>query len=70
MHNALIAYATPVFFLMFLEYWWSRHEGRVVHEFSDSLTSIGCGIFAVTLELFAKASLLVVFALVSAHGLW
>lgn len=71
MHNALIAYASPVFFiLMFFEYWWSRREGRIVHEFSDSLTSIGCGIFTVTLELFAKAGLLVLFALVSAHGLW
>lgn len=71
MQNILIAYATPVFFLlMFIEYGWSRHLGREVHEFSDSLTSIGCGIATVTVELFAKAGLLLVFAWVSRHSPW
>ena len=66
MQNLLIAYATPVFFLLiFLEYLWSRRLGRRVYELSDSLTSIGCGIVTVTLELFAKAGLLLVFAWVS-----
>ena len=70
MQNFLIALATPVFFLLiFLEYWWSRRQGRDVHEFSDSLASIGCGIFTVTLEVFAKAGLLLLFAWVTQHGL-
>lgn len=66
MQNLLIALATPVFFLLiFLEYAWSRRIGRDVYEFSDSLTSIGCGMVTVTLEVFAKAALLLLFAWVS-----
>ncbi len=69
MQNILIAFATPVFFLLiFLEYGWSRRRALGVHEFSDSLASIGCGIVTVTLEVFAKAALLLLFAWVSRHG--
>jgi alkylglycerol monooxygenase len=71
MQNLLIAYATPVFFLLiFLEYGWSRRIDRDVYEFSDSLTSISCGIVTVTLEFFAKAALLLLFAWISAHSVF
>lgn len=70
MQNILIAIATPVFILLILlEYVWSRREGKRVHEFSDSLTSMGCGIFTVTVEVFAKAGLLVLFAWIAEHGM-
>lgn len=70
MQNVLIAFATPVFLLLiFFEYWWSQRTGKPVHEYSDSLASIGCGLFTVSLEVFAKAALLVLFAVVSSHGL-
>lgn len=65
MQNSLLAYATPIFFLLiFLEAWWARRQHKQVFEFSDSLTSISCGIFTVTIELFAKALLLGLFILV------
>ena len=65
MQNSLLAYATPIFFLLiFLEAWWARRRQRDVFEFSDSLTSISCGIFTVTIELFAKALLLGLFIIV------
>ena len=72
MQNTLLAVATPIFFaLIFLEAWWSHRRRQQVFEFSDSLTSIGCGIFTVTLELFAKALLIGLFILVERHyGLW
>ena len=72
MQNALLAYATPVFFLLIaVEAWQARRRGADVFEFSDSLTSIGCGIFTVTLELFAKAGLLAVYVWVEQrYGVW
>ena len=72
MQNALLAYATPVFFLLiFLEAWWARRHRPELFEFTDSLTSISCGIFTVTLELFAKTALLGLFILVQQrYGLW
>jgi alkylglycerol monooxygenase len=72
MQNSLLAYATPVFFLLiFAEAWWARRRQLQLFDFSDSLTSIGCGIFTVTLELFAKTLLLGIFVLVQQrYGLW
>jgi alkylglycerol monooxygenase len=72
MQNALLAYATPVFFLLILaEAWWARRHNRTLFEFTDSLTSISCGIFTVTLELFAKTLLLGLFIVVEQrYGLW
>lgn len=72
MQNLLLAYATPVFFaLILLEAWWARRHDADLFEFSDSLTSIGCGVFTVTVEVFAKALLLGVYVAVEQHyGLW
>jgi len=72
MQNALLAYATPVFFLLIaVEAWRARRRQMAVFEFSDSLTSIGCGVFTVTLELFAKAGLLALYVWVEKRfGLW
>src|SRR5690606_23356513 len=72
MQNALLAYATPIFFLLiFAEAWWARKQNRDLFEFSDSLTSISCGVFTVTLELFAKTFLLGLFILVEQRfALW
>lgn len=72
MQNLLLAYATPIFFLLiFLEAWWARRRQQSVFEISDSLTSIGCGIFTVTVEVFAKALLLGLYLVVEQrYGLW
>lgn len=72
MQNLLLAYATPVFFLLiFLEVWWARRRDQDVFEFSDSLTSIGCGMFTVTVEFFAKAALLGLYLWVEGrYGIW
>ena len=72
MQNLLLAYATPFFFLLiFLEAWWARRQQRALYELSDSLTSIGCGMFTVTIEFFAKAALLGVYLLVEQRfGVW
>ncbi|MCC1495492.1 sterol desaturase family protein [Alcanivorax sp. 1008] len=65
MQNVLLAYATPFFFALILaEAWWARRKGKEFFEFSDSLTSIGCGVFTVTIELFAKTFLLGLFIVV------
>ncbi|HEY5801958.1 MAG TPA: sterol desaturase family protein [Burkholderiaceae bacterium] len=71
-NNALIAAATPVFFAMIaLEVLLARRRQADVYHLADSLTSVGCGIWTVTLEVFIKAGLLAAYAWLAQHAaLW
>ncbi|MFZ5604202.1 MAG: sterol desaturase family protein [Pseudomonadota bacterium] len=69
MHNQIIAWATPVFLLLiFAEWWYSRRHALQLYRLNDSLSSLGCGVFTLLVELFAKSALLVLFAWVSQHA--
>lgn len=62
-HNTLITWATPVFFLLIgLEVWTARRRQAGVYQLADSLTSLGCGVWTVTIEVFTKGALLLLFA--------
>jgi alkylglycerol monooxygenase len=62
-NNALIAAATPVFFaLIAAEAWTAHRRRRACYHLADSLTSLGCGVWTVTLEVFLKAGLLALYA--------
>lgn len=64
-NNALIAAATPVFFgLIAIELWVARRRGVRTYSLADSLASIGCGVWTVTVEVFTKAALLLLFAFI------
>lgn len=62
-HNTLITWATPVFFVLIGIEAWVAHRRRLhAYQLADSLTSLGCGIWTVTLEVFLKGGLLALFA--------
>lgn len=62
-HNTLVSWATPVFFLLIALEAWSAHRRRLdAYRLADSLTSLGCGVWTVTVEVFIKGALLVLFA--------
>lgn len=62
-HNTLVTWATPVFFLLIALEAWTAHRRRLeVYRLADSLTSMACGIWTVTVEVFAKGVLLLLFA--------
>ncbi len=66
MHNQIIAWATPVFLLLiFIEALYSHRHQLQLYRLNDSLASLGCGVFTVTVEVFAKSVLLVLFGWVS-----
>lgn len=68
-NNALITAATPLFFaLIAVEAWMARRQRRDCYHLADSLTSLGCGVWTVTLEVFLKAALLGVYAWVERHA--
>lgn len=61
--NTLITWATPVFFLLIgLEVWTAHRRRAAVFQLADSLTSLGCGVWTVTVEVFTKGALLLLFA--------
>ncbi|MDB5949410.1 MAG: hypothetical protein JWR65_1265 [Massilia sp.] len=65
-NNALVAAATPVFFaLIGLEIWYSRRRRLATYTLADSLASMGCGVWTVTVEVFTKAAALLLFAWVA-----
>lgn len=63
--NALIAAATPVFLaLIALEAWVSHRRQAGYYALADSMTSMtsmACGVWIVTLEVFIKGSLLLAY---------
>ncbi|MFZ5756221.1 MAG: sterol desaturase family protein [Pseudomonadota bacterium] len=62
-HNTLITWATPVFFALIALEAWTAHRRRLhVYQLADSLTSLGCGVWTVTVEVFTKGALLLLFA--------
>jgi alkylglycerol monooxygenase len=62
-NNALIVAATPVFFLLIgVEIWVARRRRLQAYRLADSLTSMGCGVWTVTMEVFIKGALLVLYA--------
>ncbi|HYD81072.1 MAG TPA: sterol desaturase family protein [Paucimonas sp.] len=62
-NNALIAAATPVFFLLIGIEAWLAHRRRLdAYQLADSLASLGCGAWTVTLEVFVKGGLLLGYA--------
>jgi alkylglycerol monooxygenase len=64
-NNALVAAATPVFFaLIAIEIWVARRRRVRAYGLADSLASIGCGVWTVTVEVFTKAAALLLFAFV------
>ncbi|MES2757530.1 MAG: sterol desaturase family protein [Pseudomonadota bacterium] len=64
-NNALVAAATPVFFaLIALEVWVARRRRVRAYSLADSLASIGCGVWTVTVEIFTKAAALLLFAFI------
>lgn len=68
-HNTLITWATPVFFLLIAVEAWVAHRRRLkVFQLADSLTSLGCGVWTVTLEVFSKGALLLLFAWVERNA--
>ena len=70
-NNALVAAATPVFLLMIAGEAWLAHRGRVeAYTLADSLTSMACGIWTVTLEVFTKSAMLLAYAWVASHLAW
>jgi alkylglycerol monooxygenase len=70
-NNALIAAATPVFFaLIGLELWVSRRRRLQTYTLADSLASMGCGVWTVTVEVFTKAAALLLYAWVADHYAW
>jgi alkylglycerol monooxygenase len=71
-NNALVAAATPVFLVMIAAEAWLAHRRRLqAYSLADSLTSIGCGIWTVTLEVFTKSAMLLAYGWVFSHlSLW
>ncbi len=64
-NNALVAAATPVFFaLIALELWVARRRRVRAYGLADSLASIGCGVWTVTVEVFTKAAAVLLFAFI------
>jgi alkylglycerol monooxygenase len=64
-NNALVAAATPVFFaLIALELWVARRRRVPAYALADSLASIGCGVWTVTVEVFTKAAAVLLFAFI------
>ena len=67
-NNALVAAATPVFLLLIaLEAWLARRRRIRAHSLADSLTSMACGIWTVTLEVFTKAAMLLAYGWAFRH---
>lgn len=67
-HNTLITWATPVFFLLIgIEAWVAHRRRQSVYQLADSLTSLGCGVWTVTVEVFTKGALLLLFAWIEQH---
>lgn len=67
-NNALVAAATPVFLLLIgAEAWLARRRRVAAYSLADSLTSMACGIWTVTLEVFTKAAWLLAYAWVFQH---
>lgn len=67
-NNALVAAATPVFLLLIGAEAWLAHRRRIAaYTLADSLTSMACGIWTVTLEVFTKAAWLLAYAWVFTH---
>jgi alkylglycerol monooxygenase len=65
-NNALIAAATPVFFVLIgLEMWIARRRRLRTYALADSLASMGCGVWTVTVEVFTKGALLLLYALIA-----
>lgn len=62
-NNALIAAATPVFLVLIgLEIWIAQRRRLRAHGLADSLTSMACGVWTVTVEVFTKGALLLLYA--------
>lgn len=62
-HNTLVTWATPVFFLLIgLETWVAHRRRQQYYQLADSLTSLACGVWTVTVEVFTKGALLLLFA--------
>jgi sterol desaturase/sphingolipid hydroxylase (fatty acid hydroxylase superfamily) len=67
-NNELVAAATPVFLLMIaLEAWLSHRRRLDAYTLADSITSMSCGIWTVTLEVFTKSAMLLAYGWVFAH---
>jgi alkylglycerol monooxygenase len=71
-NNALVAAATPVFLLMIAaEAWLAQRRRMQAYSLADSLTSMACGIWTVTLEVFTKSAMLLAYGWVfSRLALW
>jgi len=71
-NNALVVAATPVFLVMIAAEAWLAHRRRLkAYSLADSLTSMGCGIWTVTLEVFTKSAMLLAYGWVFSHlALW
>ncbi len=71
-NNALVAAATPVFILMIAAEAWLAHRLRLqAYTLADSITSMSCGIWTVTLEVFTKSAMLLAYGWVFSHlSLW
>ncbi len=69
MQNVYLNYATPVFIiLIILEILVSRHRKFKAYRLNDAITSLGCGIFTVSVELFLKAGLLILYGYLFIHA--
>jgi alkylglycerol monooxygenase len=67
-NNTLVAAATPVFFVLIgLELWVAQRRRIRTYQLADSLTSLGCGVWTVTLEVFVKGALLALYASLASH---
>ena len=55
MQNQYLQYAMPLLFLMVaLEALYSSMKGKNWYRLNDSLANLGCGLFTLTFEVFAK----------------
>lgn len=61
-NNALVAAATPVFLIMIAaEAWLAQRRRLPAYTLADSMTSMACGIWTVTLEVFTKSAMLLAY---------
>jgi sterol desaturase/sphingolipid hydroxylase (fatty acid hydroxylase superfamily) len=70
-NNALVAAATPVFLVMIALEAWLAHRRRIqAYSLADSVTSMACGVWTVTLEVFTKSAMLLAYGWVFDRFAW
>lgn len=68
MQNQYLQYGIPIFVLLIaLEAVYARYKGLKLYRLNDSIASLGCGAFTVTLEVFIKVALIGLYTLIYQH---